>query len=78
MLNYRYVKFYEVKMETQTLADVANGSSMSMWDMIWNSDFVTQVVMIGLILASVWSWAIIIDKVVTLRDVRRRSRSFES
>ena len=65
-------------METQTLADVANGSSMSMWDMIWNSDFVTQVVMIGLILASVWSWAIIIDKIVTLRDVRQRSRSFES
>lgn len=65
-------------METQTLADVANGSSMSMWDMIWNSDFVTQVVMIGLILASVWSWAIIIDKIVTLRDVKQRSRSFES
>ena len=65
-------------MDTQTLADVADGSSMSMWSMVWSSDTVTKVVMIGLILASVWSWAIIIDKLATLRDVKQRSRSFES
>lgn len=65
-------------MDTQTLADVANGSSMSMWSMVWSSDTVTKVVMIGLLLASVWSWAIIIDKIATLREVKQRSRSFES
>ena len=65
-------------MDTQTLADVADGSSMSMWSMVWSSDTVTKVVMIGLILASVWSWAIIIDKLATLREVKQRSRSFES
>ena len=56
-------------METQSLADVADGSSLSMWDMVWSSDTVTKVVMLGLILASIWSWAIIIDKIATLREV---------
>ena len=65
-------------METQSLADVADGSSLSMWDMVWSSDTVTKVVMLGLILASIWSWAIIIDKIATLREVKQRSRSFES
>ena len=65
-------------METQSLADVADGSSLSMWEMVWSSDTVTKVVMIGLILASVWSWAIIFDKIGTLREVKQRSRSFES
>ena len=34
-------------MDTQNLADAA--SPMSMWDMVWSSDTVTKVVMIGLI-----------------------------
>ena len=63
-------------MDTQNLADAA--SPMSMWDMVWSSDTVTKVVMIGLIAASVWSWAIIIEKVRALREVKQRSRSFES
>lgn len=49
-------------METQTLTDVVNtANQMSMWDLVWASDMVTKVVMIGLIAASVWSWAIIIE-----------------
>ena len=63
-------------MDTQNLADAA--SPMSMWDMVWSSDTVTKVVMIGLIAASVWSWSIIIEKVRALREVKQRSRSFES
>ncbi len=63
-------------MDTQNLADAA--SPMSMLDMVWSSDTVTKVVMIGLIAASVWSWAIIIEKVRALREVKQRSRSFES
>ena len=43
-------------MDTQTLADVTSAASgMSMWDLVWASDLVTKVVMIGLIAASVWS-----------------------
>ena len=63
-------------MDTQNLAEAAQ--QMSMWDMVWSSDTVTKAVMIGLIAASVWSWAIIIEKIGTLRQVKQRSRSFES
>ena len=48
-------------MDTQNLAEAAQ--QMSMWDMVWSSDTVTKAVMIGLIAASVWSWAIIIEKI---------------
>lgn len=65
-------------MDTQSLADVTNAAqAMSMWDLVWASDMVTKVVMIGLIAASVWSWAIIIEKFGTLRQVKQRSRVFE-
>lgn len=50
-------------MDTQTLNDVSTAAAqMSMWDLVWASDMVTKVVMIGLIAASVWSWAIIFEK----------------
>ncbi len=62
-------------MDTQTLNEVAN--QMSMWDMVWSSDLMTKVVMIGLIAASVWSWAIIFEKLGTLRQVKARSLKFE-
>ena len=65
-------------MNTETMTDVANAAqAMSMWDLVWASDTVTKVVMIGLIAASVWSWAIIFEKLGTLRQVKQRSRKFE-
>ena len=65
-------------METQALNEVAAAASqMSMWDLVWASDMVTKVVMIGLIAASVWSWAIIFDKWGTLRQLKQRSVNFE-
>lgn len=45
-------------METEVAAEVVN--QLSMWDMVWSSDLITKAVMIGLIAASVWSWAIIL------------------
>ena len=40
-------------METQVLSDAVNtaANQMSMWDLVWASDTVTKVVMIGLIAA---------------------------
>ena len=66
-------------MDTQTLADVTTNAAaqMTMWDMVWASDMVTKVVMIGLIATSIWSWAIIIEKVGTLRQVKKLSKAFE-
>lgn len=66
-------------METQALSDAVNtaANQMSMWDLVWASDMVTKVVMIGLIAASVWSWTIIFEKFATLRQVKRNTKKFE-
>ncbi|MFI3241181.1 MAG: protein TolQ [Alphaproteobacteria bacterium] len=64
-------------MDTQTLNDVANASGGSFFDLIWSADFVTKIALLGLIAASVWSWAIIIEKLGTLRSVKSLSKSFE-
>ena len=66
-------------METQALSDAVNtaANQMSMWDLVWASDTVTKVVMIGLIAASVWSWTIIFEKFSTLRQVKRNTKKFE-
>ena len=62
-------------METQVLQEVANNSSM--WNLLWSSDMVTKAVLIGLILASVWSWAIIFEKFGTLRQLKNKTEKFE-
>lgn len=41
------------------------------------SDPIVKVVIMGLVLASVWTWAIIIDKVMKIRRLRARARAFE-
>lgn len=68
-----------MEMDTQTLNDVVENTTnqLSMWDMAWASDTVTKVVLVGLIAASVWSWAIIIEKFGTLRQVKQFTKSFE-
>src|SRR6476620_2389503 len=38
---------------------------------------VVQFVMVGLLLASIWAWAIIIEKLVAFRRARREADSFE-
>ena len=63
------------KMETEVATEVVN--QLSMWDMVWSSGLITKAVMIGLIAASVWSWAIIFEKINTLRQVKRLSKTFE-
>lgn len=62
-------------METEVLQEVAGGNSM--WNLLWASDMVTKVVLIGLIMASVWSWAIIFEKLGTLRQMKNKSIKFE-
>ncbi len=65
-------------MDTQTVNQVAEAAAqMSMWDLVWASDMITKLVMIGLIAASVWSWAIIFEKWGTLRQVKSQTNRFE-
>jgi biopolymer transport protein TolQ len=52
--------------------------SMAMLDMFKSAHIVVQVVMVGLVLASVWSWAIIIEKLFAFRNARTEADKFEA
>ncbi len=53
------------------------GHDLSIWGMIQSADIVVQAVMLGLALASVWTWAIIIDKSMTFGRLKSKARKFE-
>jgi biopolymer transport protein TolQ len=50
---------------------------MSLWSLFLMADWVVKAVMIGLLLASIWVWAIIFEKLATMRRVRRMADAFE-
>ncbi len=54
------------------------GGGMSVWAMFLQADLVVKAVMVGLILASVWTWAIAVDKFMLFRRVRGQMDQFES
>ena len=64
-------------------ADIASGAlggpaaEVSLWSMFWGAHFVVKLVMVGLLLASVWCWAIIFNKTVLFARTRRAMDRFE-
>ncbi len=52
-------------------------SSLSLVNLISQADLVVQMVMLLLVVASLWSWAIVFDKFVKFRVLKRRSDAFE-
>ena len=50
---------------------------LSLWGLFVQADWVVKTVMIGLLLASVWVWAIIFDKLASLRRANRAADGFE-
>jgi len=50
---------------------------LSMWGLFLQADMIVKVVMLILIFASIWSWAIIIEKRTTLKSLNKRAGKFE-
>ena len=61
----------------QTLAGSVPPVDMSIVGMFMNADWIVKIVVIALILASFWSWAIIFDKLIRLRSLRAKANQFE-
>jgi biopolymer transport protein TolQ len=61
--------------ETTQLATPS--ADLSLYALFMQAHIVVQIVMVGLILASVWSWAIIIDRIITYRRARGQMERFE-
>jgi biopolymer transport protein TolQ len=55
----------------------APGSSLSLWGLFLQSDIVVKLVILCLLLASIWVWAIIFEKVTGLRRANRDANTFE-
>ena len=55
----------------------AAGASVSLLELFLQSGIVVKLVMIGLLVASIWSWAIIIDKALLFARTRRQFDRFE-
>lgn len=54
-----------------------NATDFSMWGMFIQADIVVQSVMILLVLASFWSWAIIYEKLKRIKEIDREANVFE-
>lgn len=66
-------------MENDSLAGAAGQAAhdMSLIGLFFQADIVVKFVMLLLIAASVWSWAIIFDKAMLLRRLKRAANQFE-
>jgi biopolymer transport protein TolQ len=50
----------------------------SIWAMFLNADIVVKIVMVLLLLASFWAWAIIFDKWITFNRLKSKTHKFEN
>ncbi|MBK1665889.1 protein TolQ [Rhodospirillum rubrum] len=58
-------------------ATMGEKPSLSAWSMFWQADIIVKMVMLTLVGASIWSWTIIFEKVVRLRDLNKKAEQFE-
>lgn len=61
----------------ESVALTAPGGDLSIWALFWQAGWVVKLVMIGLLVASVWTWAIIVDKLVSYARTRVALDRFE-
>ncbi len=61
-------------MEQSGLAAV---SEVSLWALFIQAGFVVKLVMVGLLGASIWTWAIVVNKVMVFNKARRQFDQFE-
>jgi len=50
---------------------------LSLWGLFLQADWIVKSVMLGLLIASIWVWAIVFDKVTSLRRANKAADAFE-
>ncbi|MEO1189888.1 MAG: MotA/TolQ/ExbB proton channel family protein [Pseudomonadota bacterium] len=64
-------------MESQALADVHTPGTLSMIDLLLAADPVVKAVLIALVIASIWSWAVVAEKFFAIGGARKKASEFE-
>ncbi len=59
------------------LGSVKPAVDLSFWTLFWQAHLVVKLVMIGLLVASVWCWTIIVEKLFTFAKLRKSMEVFE-
>lgn len=59
------------------LGAVAGQVEFSLWGLFLQADIIVKAVMLFLVAASLWSWAIIFDKALRIRSLTKRAARFE-
>lgn len=63
--------------EAVQMAGVAAATDFSVWALFLKADIIVKAVMIFLLVASVWCWAIIVEKTLRLRKLNAAAAEFE-
>lgn len=63
--------------EMEQMALAAPNADVSIWGLFMQAGWVVKLVMIGLLVASVWTWAIIVDKMIAFSRMRLALNRFE-
>ncbi len=65
--------------QTEVSAETLGGTvpDFTVWGMFWEAGIVVQLVIVLLVLASVWTWAIIFEKMMRIRKVNSEADAFE-
>lgn len=63
--------------EATALAGSVDAVNLSVWSLFLQATWIVKLVIVALILASIWTWAIIIEKVWRLRRLDRAATAFE-
>ena len=64
-------------MNPAEIAAAPGATEITLWGMFWSAHFVVKIVMIGLLAASVWCWAIIVDKTLLFKRLKKSMDNFE-
>ena len=63
--------------DAAALAGSQLSNDLSVWSLFLNADLIVKLVILMLVLASVWSWAIIFEKFFKLRRLHQQADEFE-
>lgn len=55
----------------------ARPGDFSIWALILRADIIVKAVLVMLVLGSIWSWAIIFEKIMLVRRINKRANQFE-
>jgi biopolymer transport protein TolQ len=63
--------------DTMEQVGLAATADVTLWSLFMQAGFVVKLVMIGLLAASIWTWAIVVDKTISFNKARRQFDNFE-